>query len=398
MHVSQYGQKIHRFFNLSHVTAGFIAVLVGYTSSAVIIFQAANATGASAEQISSWLWALGVGMAVTTIGLSLFYKTPILTAWSTPGAALLATSLDGVSLNQAIGVFLFSSTLILVCGLTGWFEKLTRHIPSSIASAMLAGVLLQFGLNVFTGIAIDPLLVGGMLIGYLVLKRCVPLYAIPLVLLIGVAISLTQGSLRLEGIRLEMAAPVWISPEFSLSALIGIGIPLFVVTMASQNVPGIAVLRANGYQTPSSPLISTTGAMGVLMAPFGGFAFNLAAITAAICMGKEAGEDPKTRYMASVWAGLFYLLTGLFAATVATLFSVFPQTLVFTIAGLALVGTIGNSLAIALNDASEREPALLTFLMTASGVSLMGIGSAFWGLLLGITAYALSSASRREYA
>ncbi|MEZ9328780.1 benzoate/H(+) symporter BenE family transporter [Vibrio breoganii] len=398
MHVSQYGQKIHRFFNLSHVTAGFIAVLVGYTSSAVIIFQAANAAGASAEQISSWLWALGVGMAVTTIGLSLFYKTPILTAWSTPGAALLATSLDGVSLNQAIGVFLFSSTLILVCGLTGWFEKLTRHIPSSIASAMLAGVLLQFGLNVFAGIAIDPLLVGGMLIGYLVLKRCVPLYAIPLVLLIGVAISLTQGSLRLEGIRLEMAAPVWISPEFSLSALIGIGIPLFVVTMASQNVPGIAVLRANGYQTPSSPLISTTGAMGVLMAPFGGFAFNLAAITAAICMGKEAGGDPKTRYMASVWAGLFYLLTGLFAATVATLFSVFPQTLVFTIAGLALVGTIGNSLAIALNDASEREPALLTFLMTASGVSLMGIGSAFWGLLLGITAYALSSASRREYA
>ncbi|MEZ9591962.1 hypothetical protein BCT61_09505 [Vibrio breoganii] len=398
MHVSQYGQKIHRFFNLSHVTAGFIAVLVGYTSSAVIIFQAANAAGASAEQISSWLWALGVGMAVTTIGLSLFYKTPILTAWSTPGAALLATSLDGVSLNQAIGVFLFSSTLILVCGLTGWFEKLTRHIPSSIASAMLAGVLLQFGLNVFTGIAIDTLLVGGMLIGYLVLKRCVPLYAIPLVLLIGVAISLTQGSLRLEGIRLEMAAPVWISPEFSLSALIGIGIPLFVVTMASQNVPGIAVLRANGYQTPSSPLISTTGFMGVLMAPFGGFAFNLAAITAAICMGKEVGEDPKTRYMASVWAGLFYLLTGLFAATVATLFSVFPQTLVFTIAGLALVGTIGNSLAIALNDASEREPALLTFLMTASGVSLMGIGSAFWGLLLGITAYALSSASRREYA
>ncbi|GAB7220613.1 benzoate/H(+) symporter BenE family transporter [Vibrio comitans] len=391
----QYGKKFYSFFNLSHITAGFIAVLVGYTSSAVIIFQAANAAGANAEQISSWLWALGVGMAVTTIGLSLFYKTPILTAWSTPGAALLATSLDGVSLNQAIGVFLFSSILILVCGLTGWFEKLTKHTPSSIASAMLAGVLLQFGLNVFTGIAIDPLLVGCMLVGYLILKRFVPLYTIPLVLLIGVAVSLGQGSLRLDGIALEMASPVWIAPEFSLSAVIGIGIPLFVVTMASQNVPGIAVLRANGYQTPSSPLISTTGVMGVLMAPFGGFAFNLAAITAAICMGKEAGEDPKIRYMASIWAGLFYLLTGLFAATVATLFSVFPQTLVFTIAGLALVGTIGNSLAIALNNITEREPALFTFLMTASGVSIMGIGSAFWGLLLGIAAYALSSASRR---
>ncbi|WP_286240041.1 benzoate/H(+) symporter BenE family transporter [Neptuniibacter halophilus] len=371
-------------FNLSHLSAGFVAVLVGYTSSAVIIFQAAAAAGASAEEISSWLWALGIGMGLTSAGLSLYFRTPILTAWSTPGAALLVTGLSGVSLAEAIGIFIFSSALIALCGAAGWFDRLMRHVPASLAGAMLAGVLLPFGMALFTSMQTQGWLVGAMLASYLVLKRVLPRYCIPLVLLIGMMVAFAQGLLSFAGLAWQASVPVWTTPAFSWHSLMGVGVPLFIVTMASQNVPGVAVLRANGYQTPVSPLITSTGVTGVLLAPFGGFSFNLAAITAAICMGKEAGHDPQQRYFASVWAGLFYLLTGLFGATVAALFAAFPPALIMAIAGLALLGTIGNSLAAALNEPGEREAALITFLVTASGVELLGVGSALWGLLFGV--------------
>ncbi|MEH6579367.1 MAG: benzoate/H(+) symporter BenE family transporter [Amphritea sp.] len=380
---------MRKLFSLSHLSAGFVAVLVGYTSSAVIIFQAAAAAGASAEQISSWLWALGIGMGLTSIGLSLYYRSPILTAWSTPGAALLVTGLSGIPMSEAIGSFLFCSLLITVCGITGWFEKVMQYVPQSLASAMLAGVLLQFGLNLFESLQSQLLLVGVMLATYLISRDLFPRYIIPLALTAGLGVAAIEGLLKLENLSWQLAKPVLMMPSFSLSALIGVGIPLFIVTMASQNVPGIAVLRANGYQTPASPLISWTGFTGFLLAPFGGFSFNLAAITAAICMGKEADPDPDKRYLASIWAGMFYLLTGLFGATVAGLFAAFPAELVMAIAGLALLGTIGNSLATSLAMEDGREAALITFLVTASGLSLMGIGSAFWGLLLGLLAYNL---------
>ncbi|GGB95870.1 benzoate transporter [Marinobacterium zhoushanense] len=376
-------------FNLSHISAGFVAVLVGYTSSAVIIFQAAASAGAGPAEISSWLWALGIGMALTSIGLSLRYKTPVLTAWSTPGAALLVTGLSGLSLNEAVGVFLFSSALITLCGITGWFERLMRHIPSPLAAAMLAGVLLQFGLQLFGALQHQLLLVAAMLVCYLVVRQLLPRYVIPVTLLIGLLIATGQGLLQVEVLSWQLARPVWVMPEFSITALIGVGIPLFIVTMASQNIPGLAVLRANGYDTPASPLITGTGLTGLLLAPFGGFAFNLAAITAAICMGREADPDPARRYMATVWAGFFYLLTGLFGATVAALFAAFPAELVMAIAGLALLGTIGNSLGAALHDSDSREAALITFLVTASGITLAGVGSAFWGLAAGLLGYHL---------
>lgn len=388
---------MRQLLSLSHLSAGFVAVLVGYTSSAVIVFQAAAAAGASTAEISSWLWALGIGMSATCIGLSLHYRTPILTAWSTPGAALLITGLSGVSLSEAIGIFLFSSTLITLCGISGWFEILMRQIPQPLASAMLAGVLLQFGINLFNMLESQYLLTGAMLITYLLSKLIIPRYTIPTTLLVGVIIALAQGQLQLQALSWQLSQPVWVSPSFSITSLIGVGIPLFIVTMASQNVPGIAVLRANGYQTPASPLISWTGLTGMLLAPFGGFAFNLAAITAAICMGKEADPDPQKRYLAAVWAGLFYLLTGLFGATVAALFTAFPAALVITIAGLALLGTIGNSLAASITEPSSREAALLTFLVTASGMSAMGVGSAFWGLLIGLVAYHLQRIAADKY-
>lgn len=373
-----------RFFELSHISAGFIAVLVGYTSSAAIVFQAATAAGAGAAHISSWLLALGLGMGVTCIGLSLYYRSPVLTAWSTPGAALLATALVGLPMNDAIGAFIFASALLTICGVTGWVEMLMKHIPQSLAAAMLAGVLLRFGLGVFVSLGSQLWLVALMLLIYIAGKRINSRYTIPFTLLGGLIWAAQRGLIHFEAVTFTLARPVFTAPTFSLSTIIGVGIPLFIVTMASQNVPGMAVLRANGYQTPVSPLIGWTGLTGLLLAPFGGYQFNLAAITAAICMSPEADRNPHRRYLAAVWAGIFYLVTGLLGATVASLFSALPKELVAAIAGIALFGTIGNSLTGALSDEQERDAALITFLVTASGLTLSGIGSAFWGLLLGL--------------
>jgi len=372
---------------ISHITSGFVAVLVGYTSSVAIIFQAATAAGANSSQISSWLWALGIGMGVTSFGLSLYYKTPILTAWSTPGAALLATGLAGTSIEEAIGLFIVCSTLITLCGLMGLVEKIMLFIPSSLASAMLAGVLFPFAMSGFGALSTHTLLVGSMITVFFVMKRIVPTYAVPAVLVVGITIASLQNLITYDHVSLVLSTPIWTTPHFSFTSIIGIGIPLFIVTMASQNVPGLAVLRSHDYNTSSSPLISWTGVTGLILAPFGGFAFNLAAITAAICMGEEADKNKETRYFASMWAGLFYILMGLFSATVVTLFTSFPQALIFAIAGLALLGTIGNSLYQALNQQLERDAALTTFIITASGLSLAGVGSAFWGLIIGLCVY-----------
>jgi len=376
--------KMGKFFGLSHVSAGFIAVLVGYTSSAAIVFQAATAAGADAAHISSWLLALGFGMGVTCIGLSLYFRSPVLTAWSTPGAALLASSLVGLPMSEAIGAFIFASALLTICGATGWVEALMNHVPKSLAAAMLAGVLLRFGLGVFTSLHSRLLLVALMLLIYFAGRRLNSRYTIPLTFLGGLLWAALNGMIHFDAVVLTFAQPIFTAPTFTMSAAIGVGIPLFIVTMASQNVPGIAVLRANGYQTPVSPLIGWTGLTGLVLAPFGGFQFNLAAITAAICMSPEADINPDRRYLAAVWAGIFYLITGLLGATMASMFTALPKELVAAIAGIALLGTIGSSLTGALHDERERDAALITFLVTASGLTLGSIGSAFWGLLFGL--------------
>ncbi|UPW17670.1 benzoate/H(+) symporter BenE family transporter [Agarivorans sp. TSD2052] len=375
---------MRRLISLSHISAGFIAVLVGYSSSAVIIFQAAAAVGASEQQIASWLWALGLGMGCSSIGLSLYYKQPVLTAWSTPGAALLVTSLSGLSINEAVGAFLFSSLLITLCGLSGLVDKLIKWIPQSLAAAMLAGVLLQFCLQLFTALESQLLFVGPMLACYLLVRYALPRYVMLISLMLGCSIAYALGLLDGSKLSLDLARPEWISPVLSFQAMVGVGLPLFIVTMASQNMPGIAALHANGYRPPISPLISWTGITGLLLAPFGGFAFNLSAITAAICMGKDADEDPSRRYWAAVWAGVFYVAVGLLGATVVSVFSAFPEALVMAIAGLALLSTVANSLATALAQPNGRDAAVITFVATASGFSIGGIGSAFWGLSLGL--------------
>ena len=377
-------ERLLRDQSLSAVAAGFVTVLVGFASSAAIVFQAAQALGATPAQTASWMWALGIGMGLTCIGLSLRWKMPVVTAWSTPGAAVLVTSAAGVPMDEAVAGFLVSAVLIAVAGFSGLFERMLGRIPLSLASAMLAGVLLRFGIDAFTSIQTQPVLVLSMLATWLLTRRWWPRYAIIATLLVGIAVAAATSQLQLAGLRLELAQPVWTTPRPSLASVLGVALPLFVVTMASQNVPGVAVIRASGYPVPVSPAIGWTGVATAVLAPFGAFSLNLAAIAAAISMGPEAHPDPAKRYMAAVWAGVFYLLVGLFGATVAALLAAFPRELVLAIAGIALLGTFGGSLATALREEDEREPALVAFLVTASGVALLGIGAAFWGLVAGV--------------
>jgi benzoate membrane transport protein len=371
--------------SLSAVVAGFVAVLVGFTSSVVIVFAAAQTLGATPAQTTSWIWALGLGMGITSIGLSLWYRQPVLTAWSTPGAALLAGT-SGVAMNEAVGAFIACGLLIVLAGVTRVFERVMDRIPQAIAAALLAGVLARFGLDAVGAVKTAPLLVLTMAGVFLLGRRFWPRYAVPGVLLAGVLMAAAQGRLQWSRVMLDWAVPVWAAPVFSLSAVVGMALPLFVVTMASQNLPGVAAQRAAGYRTPVSPPIVVTGVGSVLLAPFGGFAFNLAAITAAICMGREAHEDPARRYTAAVAAGVFYIAIGLAGGAVVGLLHAFPRELVLVVAGLALLATIAGGLAAALKDEHHRDAAGLTFLVTLSGVTLLGVGSAFWGVVAGTMA------------
>lgn len=381
--------RLWRDLSLSAVIAGAVAVLVGFTSSVALVFQAAQSLGATPAQTGSWLWALGIGMGVTCIGLSLRYRQPVVTAWSTPGAAMLIAVGGGVPMPEIIGAFVLAAVLTTVAGFSGLFERVIDRIPVSLASGMLAGVLLRFGLDVFVAVQAQPALVLTMLGAYLAGRRLTPRYAVPITLAAGLLLAALSGQIETERLDLSLATPVFVMPALSLAATVGIAIPLFVVTMASQNVPGVAVQRASGFQPPISPSIGWIGASNVALAPFGAYALNLAAITAAICMGREAHEDPHRRYIASVAAGTFYIVVGLFGATVASVFAAFPRELVMAIAGIALFGTIGSALTTAMRDDRPREAALITFLVTASGMQLWGIGSAFWGLIAGAIVLAL---------
>ncbi|MBK9136980.1 MAG: benzoate/H(+) symporter BenE family transporter [Betaproteobacteria bacterium] len=371
---------------LSAVVAGFVAVLVGFTSSVVIVFQAADALGATAAQKASWIWALGLGMGLTSIGLSLRYRQPVLTAWSTPGAALLVTAGAGVSMAEGVGAFIASALLITLAGASGAFERVMNRIPQALAAALLAGVLARFAIDAFLQLGSEFALVAPMLLVYLAGRRWWPRYAVPGVLALGIAVAAGQGRLRLAAVEWAWAEPVLTAPAFSMAAFVGVALPLFVVTMASQNLPGVAAQRAAGYDTPVSPVIAATGLATLVLAPFGGYALNLAAITAAICMGREAHEDPARRWWAPVMAGVFYIAVGLAGGAVVGLIAAFPKALVLAVAGLALLGTIGSALAAATKDEGEREPALITFLVTASGVTLWGVGAAFWGVVAGVLA------------
>jgi benzoate membrane transport protein len=375
-----------RDLSASAVVAGFVAVLVGYTSSVAIVFQATQALGASTAQTVSWLWALGLAMGVSCIMLSLHYRQPVLTAWCTPGAALLAAT-QGLGLAEATGAFVVCALLIVVVGATGWFERVMDRVPMAVAAALLAGVLTRFGLDAVLAARTAPGLVLVMAVAFLAGRRWWPRFAVPGVLLAGLAVAALQGRLVLEPLRglgaAAWATPVFVLPQFSLASVVGVALPLFIVTMASQNLPGVAAQRAAGFNIPVSPVTTATGLVSLVLAPFGAFAINLAAITAAICMSPEAHADPAKRYTAPVVAGIFYTLLGLAGGAVVALLAAFPQELVATVAGLALLGSIAGGLAQALAEPRHRDAAVITFLVTLSGISVAGIGAAFWGVVAG---------------
>ncbi|AQR65810.1 benzoate transporter [Aquaspirillum sp. LM1] len=372
--------------SVSAVVTGLVAVMVSYAGPLVIVFQAAKSGQLTPEQLSSWLWAISIGSGVSGLWLSLRYRTPVITAWSTPGAALLVTSLAQYRYSDAIGAYVFSALLITLLGVTGLFSRLMARLPVAVVAAMLAGVLFRFGVGVFSSLAQGPALVLPILLVYLVARRTGARYAIMAALITGVLCAFFLNLLDFQGVSATLAEPQWTTPSFSLSAIIGLGIPLCFVTMASQNAPGIAVLRTAGYDVPVNPLVTVTGLASVLLAPFGAHGINLAAITAAICTGAESHPLLARRYVAGVSCALLYLLVGSFGATMASVFASLPGVLIASIAGLALFSALANGLGVALANESQREPALITFLVTASGISFFGIGAACWGLVFGVLA------------
>ena len=377
-----------RFFkdlSLSAASAGFVAVLVGFTSSVAIVFQAAQSFGATPAQVTSWIWALGLGMGLCSLVPSLLLRKPVMVAWSTPGAAVLATAgaAGSFSMGEAVGAFMVCSLLVILVGATRGLERVADRIPMEIASALLAGVLARFGIQAFAAAQTALPLVLLMVGTYLVARRIAARYAVVVTLVVGILWVLITGQMAWSMEPVRLAMPVFVAPQWSVSAIVSLAIPLFVVTMASQNLPGMAVIRASGYELPVSRLITMTGWASLVLAPFGAFALNFSAITAAICMGPEAHEDRSKRYTAAASCGAIYIVIGLFGALVTGLLTSFPKELVVAIAGIALLSTIGNGLASALRDERHREPALITFLVTLSGITLMDIGSAFWGVVVG---------------
>lgn len=382
------------------IVAGLIAVLISYAGPLLLVLQAAQAAHLTQAQLASWVWAISIGAGLCSVVMSFKQRIPVICAWNTPGAALLVSGLVTLPYSQAIGAYIVAAAAMLLVGMTGAFERLMAVIPKSLCAAMLAGILMRFGVDAFAAarstVSGAPLLVGCMFVGYLVFKQRSARYAIPLTLLLGIALWLVLGwgsataasdTASSSATWLGLTQPVWTMPEFSVNAIVSLGLPLALLCLTGQQVPGIAVLRGANFEAPTSKLVSGTGWASLLLAPFGAHGVNLAAITAAICTGPEAHHDPRKRWVAGVTCGVFYIAIGSFAGTISYTFSHLPPALVTMVAGLALLGAIQGGLVNAMAEPSEREAALVTFIVTASNVSLLGMGSACWGIVLGLATY-----------
>jgi len=374
------------------IVAGLISVIVNYGGTFILIFQAAQVAGLTPELTASWVWSMSIGIGVTGIFLCWTSREPIITAWSTPAAAFLGVALATTPYDEAVGAYLVSAFAFVLLGLSGCFEKVIRLIPKGVAAGLLAGILLQFGIGAFGGMSVDPILAGGLIVAYVVLKRVSARYAVVGILVLGLVFLLLQDRINFSGLDWTLAAPVFTMPGFSLNSLLSVALPLFLITLTGQYMPGMLVLRNDGFKTSANPIVTVTGIGSLLMAPFGSHAFNLSAITAAICTGKEAHEDPTKRWVAGMVASVCYILIGIFGVTLVAVLMAFPATFITTLAGLALLGTIGSSLASALADTKTREASLITFLAAAANITLFGIGGAFWGLVIGLVSHAALNA------
>jgi benzoate membrane transport protein len=373
--------------SLSAITAGFLVVLISYAGPMLIIFQGATMAQVSNETLTSWVWAVSVGGGISGLYLSWKYKMPIITAWSAPGTALLVTLFPHMSVNEAISSYITAALIILLIGITGTFDKLIKHIPKGIAAGMMAGILFQFGVNIFKSISTMPLLALAMIAIYLVFKRLLPKFVILFVLVFGILLAYLIGDVNPDNFAFAFAHPVFIEPVWSWESTFSFALPLVLVSLTGQFLPGMAILKLSNYHVPAKPIITFTSFVSVITAFFGGVTTTTAAITAALCTGKEANEDPSKRYIAGMASGIFFLISALFAGSIVLIFTNLPKELIALLAGLALLGAIVANLMVTLEEPDHREASAITFLATASGMSFLGLGSAFWGVVIGSVAY-----------
>lgn len=374
-------------WSISATVAGFLAVLISYSGPLIIFFQAAQRAHVSTDMMVSWIWGISIGAAVSGIYLSIKYKTPVITAWSAPGTALLVTLFPNVSLNEAVAAYITSAIVIFLIGVTGYFDKLLKWIPQDVAAGMMAGILFQFGIGLFTASDSMPFIVFSMLIVFLIAKRLMPRYTMIWVLAAGVLLSLILGKMNPVDVSFSLAIPQWISPEWTWNSTLNLAVPLILVSLTGQFLPGMAIMKLSGYDTPAKPIITVTSIASLAVASIGGITIVLASITAALCMGKDAHELKEKRYIAGIANGIFYILGGLFAGSIVMLFSLLPKELVAALAGLALLGAIATNISVAMKNDSQRDAALITFLATASGMHFLGLSSVFWGIFIGVIAH-----------
>jgi benzoate membrane transport protein len=386
-----------RDFSLSTITAGFVAAMVGLTASIAIVCQAAQVLGADDAMLASWMLAIFAGVGALTIVSSLYLRMPVMIAHSVPGAAVVATLKPGdYTMAQGVGAFILSALMIAVFGFTGVFERLMKRIPASLASALLAGVLTGFAISGFAGASTAPWMIVITTLTYVLVRQFAPRYAVVAVLIAGIAVAVISKTLKVDELRFSVAEPIFTAPAFTLSALVGIAIPVFIVTMAGQNMPGVAAIRGAGYDMPISKILGMSGVATALLAPFGAYQLNLSAITSGICMEKSSHEDPARRYTAALTNGSVYLVVGVFGTSIIGALKAFPAEFVQIIAALALLPTIGANLAAATADESRRDAALITFLVTLSGVTVSKIAAPFWGAVAGVGVTLLSVLAGRQ--
>ncbi|MDC4644392.1 benzoate/H(+) symporter BenE [Acinetobacter baumannii] len=374
-------------WSISATVAGFLAVLISYSGPLIIFFQAAQRAHVSTDMMVSWIWGISIGAAVSGIYLSIKYKTPVITAWSAPGTALLVTLFPNISLNEAVAAYITSAIVIFLIGITGYFDKLLKWIPQDVAAGMMAGILFQFGISLFTASDSMPLIVFSMLIVFLVAKRLMPRYTMIWVLAAGVLLSLILGKMNPVDVSFSLAIPQWIRPEWTWNSTLNLAVPLILVSLTGQFLPGMAIMKLSGYDTPAKPIITATSIASLAVACVGGITIVLASITAALCMGKDAHELKEKRYIAGIANGIFYILGGLFAGSIVMLFSLLPKELVAALAGLALLGAIATNISVAMKNDGQRDAALITFLASASGMHFLGLSSVFWGICIGVIAH-----------
>ncbi|MFK4751625.1 benzoate/H(+) symporter BenE family transporter [Oceanobacter antarcticus] len=380
----------------STLIAGLMAVLVSYSGPLAIVFQAADSANISHEMMTSWVWAISIGAGVTSIGLSAWLRVPVVTAWSAPGTALLVTLFPELSLNEAIGAYMTAAVMLFFIGISGLFDRVVHLIPRGVAGAMMAGILFDFGLGAFRTLESTPVVATIMVLAFVVFKFFSRGYFLVLLVGLGFALSFTVLHADLSQLRWELATPTVIIPEWSIGSTLSLALPLVIVSLTGQFLPGFAILKTAGYQVSTRPVITALSLMSIPTALFGGITTVVAAITASICTSPDAHPEPDKRYIAGIANGVFYLVGGLFAGSIVLFFTSFPTEMIAIIAGLALLGAISNSLNVALEEKGHLDASLVAFMTTASGISIYGIGSAFWGVVLGTAVFVLTNLLRRK--